>query len=70
MLCVLCEDYFCPVVPRESGLASQILRDLYASALGGHLGFLKLYHIVKRRFYWHNMRRDIDSFCRACVTCQ
>ena len=43
MLCVLKLDYFCPVVPVKSDLSSQILRDLHASALGGHLGFAKLY---------------------------
>ncbi len=70
MLCVLVEDYFCPVIPKDSDIIGQILRDLHASALGGHLGFLKLYTLVKRRFFWHNMRRDIDTFCRRCVVCQ
>ncbi len=53
MLCILIEDYFCPVVPRESGLTGQIMRDLHASALGGHMGFLKLYTVTRKRFYWH-----------------
>jgi hypothetical protein len=70
MLCILKEDYFCPVVPRESDIINQILRDLHSSSLGGHLGFHKLYKICCKRFYWHNMRADIDKFCRTCPTCQ
>jgi predicted alpha/beta-fold hydrolase len=66
---VLRDDYFCPVVPRECDLIAQILRDLHASSLGGHLGFLKLYKIVQKRFYWQDMRGDIDRFCRQCVVC-
>ena len=43
MLCKLLHDYFAPVVPLKSDLINQILRDLHASSLGGHLGFVKLY---------------------------
>ena len=61
MLCMLKDDYYCPIVPREADITMQILRDLHSSSLGGHLGFHMLYNLVKRRFYWHNMRPDIDS---------
>jgi hypothetical protein len=47
-----------------------VLHDLHSSALGGHVGRKKLLALVKKRFYWQNMYRSVNDFCRACVVCQ
>ena len=62
---------FCPVVPKgDTDMIDVILRDLHASALGGHLSVRKLLAKVRRRFYWQNMFASVDRFCRHCVICQ
>src|SRR6202034_2480789 len=36
---------------KNSKLKQKILMELHASSLGGHLGFLKTYHRVKKEFF-------------------
>ena len=43
ILCKVVRDYFAPVIPSDDlALVNVILRDLHASALGGHLARKKL----------------------------
>lgn len=35
----------------------------------GHLGTQKTYGKVRTRYYWRNMYRDIDRWCKSCVDC-
>jgi hypothetical protein len=63
-------DHFCPVLPsRLSSTVQVVLHDLHSSALGGHVGRRKLLALVKKRFYWQNMYKSVNDFCRACVAC-
>ena len=32
------------------------------SPIGGHLGFLKTYHRVKKDFFWDGLKFDIQNF--------
>lgn len=34
-----------------------------------HFGFKKTYDIIKSRFFWHGMYRDIKNHCNKCVPC-
>lgn len=34
-----------------------------------HFGFNKTYHIVKTRFFWHGMYKDVREYCVKCVPC-
>lgn len=37
---------------------------------GGHLGFLKTLHRVKRDFYWLGLREDVKKHVKECDACQ
>ncbi len=50
-------------------LIDAILGELHGTALGGHLGFRKMYDLCKSRFWWPKMRVDVDRYCRRCVVC-
>ena len=37
---------------------------------GGHSGFLKTYHRLKREFFWDGLKSDIQKFVVECLVCQ
>lgn len=37
---------------------------------GGHDGFWRTYHKIKRRFAWKNMKEDIRRYVESCHICQ
>ena len=36
----------------------------------GHLGISNTYRIVKKDFWWPNMKQDIEQYVKGCTTCQ
>ena len=71
MVVRLVGDVFVPVIPDDAtDLIQGILRKVHASALGGHLGRRKMEALLRSRFYWTSMARDIRVFCAQCDVCQ
>lgn len=50
-------------VPRYS-------EELHSSLQGGHSGFLRTYHRIKRSFLWPGIQRDVKNFVSHCTECQ
>lgn len=48
----------------------RILEYAHKLPTGGHLGVNKMFNTLKLRYYWPNMRRDIENTCRHCPVCQ
>ena len=44
--------------------------ELHTSPLGGHSGFLKTYHGVKKEFFWDGLKTNIQKFVAKCLVCQ
>jgi len=44
--------------------------ELHTSLLGGHSGFLKAYHSVKKEFFWDGLKLDIQKFVAECLVFQ
>ncbi|ODM89266.1 Transposon Ty3-I Gag-Pol polyprotein [Orchesella cincta] len=57
---------FVPVVPESLKYMSYF----HDTPESGHFGISKTQDAIKRRFYWHNMNRDIASYVRSCDVCQ
>eukprot|EP00253_Pinus_taeda_P005403 PITA_05403 len=55
---------------KNSQLKQKILKELHTSRLGGHSGFLKSYHRVKKEFFWDRLKSDIQNFVVECLVCQ
>ena len=50
-------------------LREEVLKELHAGALEGHLGEENTLHKAKERFYWPGMQRDIQDLCKTCDAC-
>ena len=55
------------VVPHT--LREEVLREIHAGALEGHLGEEKSLYKLKERFYWPGMQQDIHNWCKTCKVC-
>jgi hypothetical protein len=44
--------------------------EFHTSHIGGHLGFLKTYHKIKKDFFWEYLKIDVQKFADECVVCQ
>jgi len=61
---------YCLYLCKNSQLKQNILRELHTSPLGGHSGFLKSYHRVKKDFFWDGLKSNIQKFVAQCLVCQ
>jgi len=50
-------------------VAPQVLCALYNDSSAGHLGVTKTLEKVRRRFYWHGLREDVENHIRRCGPC-
>ena len=50
-------------------MRKQILHELHASPTGGHLGEHKILAKVRQRYFWHDTKNDVKSFCQQCTSC-
>ena len=55
---------------KNSKLKQKILLELHTSPLGGHSGFLKTYHRVKKEFFWEGLKSNIQKFVVECLVFQ
>jgi predicted aspartyl protease len=55
-------------VPRAIKL--EILRNLHDCPSSGHLGQNKTEFRVRERFFWFEMREDVDNYVRQCDECE
>ena len=47
----------------------EVLLELHAGVVGGHLGQDKTLSHLKERFYWPGHWNDVHNWCRTCATC-
>ena len=51
------------------GLRAEIFKQLHGSRQGGHLGVKRTLCMVRSRFFWAQVKRDIQQWCRECDDC-
>ena len=52
-----------------SALIQHILKQYHSHALAGHRSRDRLYHTIKKTFYWPKMYADVENFVSACDLC-
>ena len=55
------------VVPRT--LRAHLLRLCHNPAIAGHLWQSRMYHALRREYYWPHLAADVASTVRGCRTC-
>ena len=58
------------MVPQSTDLREEILREFHCSRFDVHLGGTKMYHDLRRQYYWSGMKRPVEDFFRRCLMCQ
>jgi hypothetical protein len=49
---------------KNSQLKQKVLLELHTSPVGGHSGFLKTYHRVKKDFFWDGLKLMFKGLCQ------
>ena len=49
---------------------SQLIEEAHSSALGGHKGVTKTYNRIRQKFFWENIKVDIQKYIQGCLQCQ
>ena len=57
-------------IPEDDELKKLILEESHRSSLSIHPRATKMYHDLKKLFWWSGLKRDIAQFVYACLTCQ
>lgn len=47
-----------------------ILYEFHDSPIGGHRGMNKTYEAIKDKYYWPNMKKEIEEYVKRCKSCQ
>ncbi len=50
-------------------LRSQIFKACHHHAMAAHQGVVRTPALIKRRFYWPRMQKDVEAWCKRCTAC-
>ena len=57
------------MVPQTADLREEILREFHCSCFAVHPCGKKIYHDLRRQYYWSGMKKHVGNFVRQCLTC-
>ncbi len=46
-----------------------LVEEAHAGRFAGHFGERKIYHQLRKSYWWEGMRAEVRRYCRACFTC-
>ena len=58
------------MVPQSAYLREGILKEFHYSRFIMHPGGIKMYHDLRRQYYWSGMKKQVEDYFRRCLTCQ
>jgi len=57
-------------IPDYDEMKKMILEESHKSSLSSHPGATKMYHDLKKLFWWSRLKRDVAQFVYSCLICQ
>lgn len=58
------------VIPKQSTLIQDILKEYHSSPSGGHAGITRTLARITTQFFWSKMKEDVTQFVQQCEVCQ
>lgn len=56
-------------VPPED-MRKAIISEYHSSLVGGHKGVTKTFRLIRNRFVWPELKKNVENFVRTCISCQ
>jgi len=56
-------------IPDNAEMKKMFLEESHGSNLSIHLGATKMYHDLKKLFWWSGLKRDVAQFVYSCLIC-
>ena len=56
------------VIPPQCA-RKQLFDEVHGGKFAGHLRGAKIHSLLSKHYWWPGMRKDINHWCRACLTC-
>ena len=57
-------------VPRTGELRKKFIKECYNTLWAGHPRWQRNYALIKKGYFWSNMRHDIMQYTKTCLICQ
>ena len=57
-------------VPNDAQVKEEVMKEAHHSRFTVHPGETKMYHDLRRQYWWQRMKRDIAQFVSKCLICQ
>ncbi|KAL4026339.1 hypothetical protein IC575_014768 [Cucumis melo] len=57
-------------VPRAGDLRKKLLYECHDTLWAGHPGWQRTYALLKKGYFWPNMRDDVMQYTKTCLICQ
>ena len=57
-------------VPNDAQVKEEVMKEAHHSRFIVHPRETKMYHDLRRQYWWQGMKRDIAQFVSKCLTCQ
>lgn len=61
------KKWFQLILPPD--LRQEVMQEIHAGVISGHLGEQKTLEQLKERFYWPSMSEDVKHWCQTCSVC-
>ena len=56
-------------VPNDAQVKEKVMKEAHHSRFNIHPRETKMYHDLRRQYWWQGMKRDIAKFVSKCLTC-
>ena len=47
----------------------RLIKEAHSSTICGRKGVTKTYTKIRQRYYWDNLKKDIQKYVRLCLQC-